>query len=76
MITVSRLDGTEIVVNAELIQFVETTPDTVLSMLDGRKLVVRESSDEVVERVIAYRQNAYAPWRSLTSAGNSRAAQE
>lgn len=76
MITVSRLDGTEIVVNAELILFVEATPDTVLSMLDGGKLVVRESTDEVVERVIAYRQHAYAPGRTPRSHDGNGAAQE
>ncbi len=59
MIRVSRLDGTELVINAELIELVETTPDTVLSLTDGKKFIVREPLEEVVERVIAYRQRAY-----------------
>ena len=66
MITVSRLDGTEFVVNAELIELVETTPDTVVSLTSGKKLVVRESLDEVVRRAIAYRQIAYQGGRGLT----------
>jgi flagellar protein FlbD len=60
MIKVSRLDGTEFVVNAELIELIETTPDTVLSLTDGDKYIVREPLDEVVARVIAYRRSAYA----------------
>jgi flagellar protein FlbD len=60
MIRVSRLDGSEFVVNAERIQLIETTPDTVLSLIDGDKFIVREPLDEVVARVIAYRRRAYA----------------
>jgi flagellar protein FlbD len=59
MIRVSRLDGSQIVVNAELIELVEATPDTHLSLTDGKRLIVRESTDDVVERVIAYRRRAY-----------------
>ncbi len=60
MITVSRLDGSEVVVNAELIELVEATPDTHLSLVDGKKLIVRESPEDVVARVIAYRRLAYS----------------
>jgi flagellar protein FlbD len=60
MITVSRLDGTELIVNAELIEFIESTPDSVISLVDGKKLVVRESAPELVERVMTYRNCAYA----------------
>ena len=56
MIKVSRLDGAEIVVNAELIELIETTPDTVLSLTTGKKLVVCETLDEVVRRVVSYRR--------------------
>lgn len=61
MINVTRLDGTELVVNAELIELVEATPDTHLSLVDGRTLIVQESPDEVVARVVAYRRAAYGP---------------
>ncbi len=60
MITVSRLDGSELVINAELIESIEATPDTHLSLSDGKKLIVRESPEEVIARVIAYRQLAYS----------------
>ena len=60
MINVSRLDGSEFIVNAELIELVEGTPDTVLTLTTGAKFIVRESSAEVVDRVVAYRRRAYA----------------
>lgn len=59
MITVSRLDGTEFVVNAELIELIEMTPDTVLSLTSGRKLIIREPAEEVIDRVVAFRRRAH-----------------
>lgn len=61
MITVTRLDGDELVVNAELISLVEAKPDTHLTLVDGRNLIVQESPTEIVARVIAYRRSAYGP---------------
>lgn len=54
MIRVTRLNGKEFVLNAELVQFIETTPDTVITLVNGEKIVVRESVEEVVDRVVAY----------------------
>ena len=65
MITVSRLDGSEVVVNAELIELVEATPDTHLTLTDGKHLIVREAPEEIVARVIAYRRTAYGPLRAV-----------
>ena len=55
MIWVTRLNGSEIVVNADLIETVESTPDTVVTLVDGKKYVVHESARDIVERVRAYR---------------------
>jgi len=65
VIMLTRLDGAELVVNAELIELVEATPDTHLTLTDGRKLIVRETPDAVVSRVIAYRRAAYRPGRAI-----------
>ena len=65
MITVTRLDGDELVVNAELIELVEATPDTHLTLTDGRQMIIQESPDVVVARVIAYRRAAYGPLRAV-----------
>ena len=60
MIWVTRLNGSEIVVNADLIETVESTPDTVLTLVDGKKYVVHEGATTVVERVQAYRASILA----------------
>ena len=57
MIRVSRLNGKEFVVNAELIQFLEETPDTVVTLLNHEKIVVREKVDEVIRRVVEYQKS-------------------
>ena len=58
MITVTRFDNTELIVNADLIEFVETLPDTHLTLVTGKRLLVRETAQEVVARVLAYRRAA------------------
>jgi len=65
MIYVTRLDGSQLVVNADLIETVEHTADTVISLLDGKRLIVATTVPEVVERIIAYRQQiARGPLRA------------
>ncbi len=59
MIRLTRLNGKEIFVNAELIKFIETTPDTILSLTDDDKLNVLESPEEVIAAIIEYRRKAY-----------------
>ena len=54
MIKVTRLGGSEVVINAELIRFVEATPDTILSLTTGEKVVVQEGVDEIIRRCIEY----------------------
>lgn len=55
MIIVSRLNGERFGINAEHIERIEETPDTVLTLVEGKKYIVRESLEEVIERVVAYR---------------------
>lgn len=56
MIHVTRINHLPLVLNADLIEHMESTPDTVISLTNGQKLVVLESVDEVVQRVIDYRR--------------------
>ncbi|MFH2037155.1 MAG: flagellar FlbD family protein [Candidatus Zixiibacteriota bacterium] len=58
MIRVTKLNGEEIVINDDLIEFVETTPDTIISLIDGKKIMVKESPDQIIERVAAFRKMA------------------
>lgn len=63
MIRVSRLRAhvAELVVNAELIETVESTPDTVITLTTGHKIIVQESADEVIRLVIAYKRSIHQP---------------
>jgi len=56
MIRVTRINGQPLVVNAEFIEFIEPTPDTVISLTTGKKMMVHETVDEVMERIVEYRQ--------------------
>lgn len=59
MIYVSRLNGEIFVVNCELIEFIESTPNTVISMTTGRKIVVSESIDEIIVKIIKYKKRVF-----------------
>lgn len=63
MIKVTRLRGTEpeLVINAELIETVESTPDTVITLTTGHKIIVQESTDAVVKLVVAYKRSIHQP---------------
>jgi len=54
MIKLTRLDGEEFIVNAELIRFVETRPDTYVTLTTDDRFIVREKAEEVVARSIEY----------------------
>lgn len=54
MIRVTRLNGEEFIVNAELIRFIESRPDTFITLTTEDRFVVRESGEEVVRRAIEY----------------------
>ncbi len=56
MITITRLDKRVIVLNADLIKMLEKTPDTIVTLINGDTIVVRESVEEVVQRIIEYQR--------------------
>ena len=56
MIRLTRLNHVPLVLNSDLIEHIEVTPDTVISLTNGQKIMVLESADQVVERVIAFRR--------------------
>ncbi|OQX86249.1 MAG: endoflagellar protein [Candidatus Latescibacteria bacterium 4484_7] len=60
MIKVTRLDDRKIVINADLIESIEQTPDTLISFTTGRKLMVREDLEDVLQMVIDYRSKVHA----------------
>jgi flagellar protein FlbD len=61
MVELTRLNGHPLVLNAELIKFVEQNPDTVITLVTGDKMVVRESAPEVMRLVLSYRRSLLHP---------------
>lgn len=60
MIELTRLNGNPMVVNSDLIKTAESSPDTMLTLINGEKLIVKENCAEVMERVLAYRARLLA----------------
>ena len=60
MIEVTKINGTKVLVNADLIELVEETPDTVIAFTTGRKLIVKEGRQEVKNLVKSYRKEIFA----------------
>jgi len=56
MIKLTRLNNTVLIVNADMIEFIEATPDTVVTLNTGRKVVARESIEKIIEEVVAYKR--------------------
>ena len=61
MIQLTRLNGVALVLNSDLIEHIEVTPDTVITLTTGQILRVRESADDVVQRVVEFRREIYNP---------------
>ena len=60
MITLTRLSGSVFVLNSDLIERIDCTPDSVVTLIDGKKYVVRESLDQIIDAVRAYRGEVVA----------------
>jgi len=77
MIKATRLDGEQFVFNAELIRYVESRPDTFITLIDGERIVVQESMDDVLALAIRYQQTKHlipAPDTSSKPTHHQRAA--
>jgi flagellar protein FlbD len=61
MITLTRLNGTKYYLNADLIVSVEGTPDTVISLINGAKFIVRNRPEDVIEMIIQYQRQVHNP---------------
>ncbi|HEY4361262.1 MAG TPA: flagellar FlbD family protein [Bryobacteraceae bacterium] len=61
MIKVTRLNHAPLILNSDLIEHIEITPDTVITLTSGQKLMVRETAEEIVEKVIAFRRALLNP---------------
>ena len=59
MIDITRLNGEELILNAEFIETVEETPDTVITLTNGKKIIVKESRQDVKNLVISYKREIF-----------------
>jgi flagellar protein FlbD len=64
MICLTRTNGTQFYLNPELIQTVEKTPDTIITLINNKKIIVKDTPQEIAERFIEYRRRALAPLSS------------
>ncbi len=60
MIEVTKINGVKVLINPDLLELAEETPDTVLSFTTGRKLIVKESRQEIKNLVKSYRKDIFA----------------
>jgi flagellar protein FlbD len=56
MIQLTRLNNSSLIVNSDLIKFIEQSPDTVITLLNSEKIIVRESAEQVLERIVHFRR--------------------
>ena len=61
MIRLTRLNRVPLVLNSDLIEHIEATPDTVITLTTGQILRVRESADEVIDRIVEFRRRIHGP---------------
>jgi flagellar protein FlbD len=71
MIELTRLNGQTMAVNCDLIKYVESSPDTMLTLIHGEKIVVAEPCEEVVRRISAYRATLLVQVLRQISVGNA-----
>jgi flagellar protein FlbD len=57
MIQLTRLNNSPLIVNSDLVKFVEQSPDTVITLINGEKILVREKADEVLSRIVEFRRS-------------------
>jgi flagellar protein FlbD len=69
MVRLTRLNHAPMVLNSDLIEHIDVTPDTVITLTTGQILRVRESAEEVVERIVEFRRRIFAEQLSSTQSG-------
>ncbi|HLG72165.1 MAG TPA: flagellar FlbD family protein [Chloroflexota bacterium] len=72
MISVTRFDGSEFVINSDLIETIEATPDTVITFAKDKKVVVRESPEQIVDKIVRFRHRVLVDPNALVSSPERR----
>jgi flagellar protein FlbD len=73
MIRITRLNHTPMILNSDLIEHIEMTPDTVIALTSGQKYMVLETTDEIIERVVSFRQSLVRNQPVQSTSGASQA---
>jgi flagellar protein FlbD len=68
MIQLTRLNNARLAVNCDLIKYIEEAPDTVLTLVSGEKLIVHETTEQVIERVRQFRRSIFVGHPEIVSA--------
>jgi flagellar protein FlbD len=83
MIQLTRLNGHPLVINSDLIKLIENAPDTVISLVNGEKIVVRETIDQILERIVQFRRRVldglqmnFSAWTSPRAASGEATPRE
>jgi len=68
MVKLTKINNQEFYINSDLMEFIESTPDTIISLTTGKKVIVKESAEDVIQKIIEYKSKALKNWELL---GNS-----
>jgi flagellar protein FlbD len=56
MVKVTKINGAPLVINAELVETIEFTPDTIVTLTTGKKVILKDSVDDLIQRIVEYRR--------------------
>ena len=65
MVKLTKINGQEFFINSDLMEFIESTPDTIISLTTGKKVIIKETAEEVIEKIIEYKSKALRNWELL-----------
>ncbi len=66
MIKLTRLNKTQFTLNCELIETIESTPDSVITLTNGKKYVVLEEVDDIIEKIISFKKQLFSIYNTYT----------
>ena len=56
MVKVTKINGAQLVINAELVELIEFTPDTIVTLTTGKKIILKDGVDDLIRRIVEYRR--------------------
>ncbi|MBI4976475.1 MAG: flagellar FlbD family protein [Spirochaetes bacterium] len=72
MISITRFDKSIVFINPHEIEFIEETPDTIITTVSGKKILVKEKAKEIIDRIVTYRARIVGESLNSASAGTER----